>query len=184
MIAALSERWSEIAVALASVVLCASVGGLLTEIGPWYEALKFPRLRPPNWLFGPAWTLIFLLIASSGVIAWEGARNPVERLLLIVLFAINGVLNVLWSPLFFKFRRPDWAFFELVPFWLSVVALVATLFRISSLAGALMVPYLAWVTFAGWLNLRIVQLNSPFETRPFGVWGGARRSRSHGRVSS
>jgi translocator protein len=181
VIAALSENWREIAVALASVTVCAVVGGLLTEIGPWYEGLRFPRLRPPNWLFGPAWTFIFLLIAGSGVIAWEAARSSAERTLLIVLFTINGALNVLWSPLFFKFQRPDWALYEVVPFWLSIVALVVALFRISSLAGALIVPYLAWVTFAAWLNLRMVQLNSPFETRPFGVWN---RSRSDGRVSS
>src|SRR5271166_3619372 len=118
---------AEIAVAAASVVVVAIAGGLMTDVGSWYESLNFPRLRPPNWLFGPAWTVIFILIAASGVIAWERAENSDVRARLIVLFAINGVLNVLWSPLFFKLRRPDWALYELAPFWVSVVALVVEL---------------------------------------------------------
>ena len=72
------------------------------------------------------------------------------------------MLNVAWSPLFFKLRRPDWAFFELIPFWLSILALLIELSRLSIIAGWLIAPYLAWVTFAGWLNWRIVQLNKPF----------------------
>jgi tryptophan-rich sensory protein len=184
VIAALSERGLEIMVALALVAVCAVAGGLLTEIGPWYESLRFPRLRPPNWVFGPAWTVIFLLIAASGVIAWEAASGSAQRILLITLFIINGALNVLWSPLFFKLRRPDWAFYELIPFWLSIVVLVVTLFQISTLAGALILPYLAWVTFAGWLNLRIVQLNSPFQPRILGAWNKSPRSKSDGRISS
>ncbi len=90
-------------------------GGLMTDVGAWYESLTFPRLRPPNWLFGPAWTVIFMLIAAGGVIAWEHADSA-DRLRLIVLFAINGVLNVLWSPLFFKLRRPGLGFLRIDPF--------------------------------------------------------------------
>jgi translocator protein len=163
MIAGLfSERGIEIAVAAASVTLVAVIGGLLTEVGDWYEALRFPSLRPPNWLFAPAWTIIFTLIAAAGVIAWESADSPDARLRLVVLFAINGVLNLLWSPLFFKLKRPDWALYELLPFWASIVALIVELARVSSLAAWLLAPYLAWVTFAGWLNWRVVQLNKPF----------------------
>jgi tryptophan-rich sensory protein len=164
MIELLPTRGIEIAVATAAVAIVAVAGGLMTDVGDWYESLTFPRLRPPNWLFGPAWTVIFVLIAASGVIAWEHAYGA-DRWRLIVLFAINGVLNILWSPLFFRLRRPDWAFFEIIPFWLSVLALVVELSRISNIAGWLIAPYLAWVTFAGWLNWRVVQLNKPFGRR-------------------
>ena len=157
-----SERVIEIAVAAGAVTIVAVIGGLMTDVGAWYESLRFPSLRPPNWLFGPAWTIIFTLIAAAGVIAWESAGSGDARLRLIVLFAINGVLNVLWSPLFFKLRRPDWAFYELLPFWASIVLLIVELARISNLAAWLIGPYLAWVTFAGWLNWRVVQLNKPF----------------------
>lgn len=173
---------AEIAVAAASVIVVAIAGGLMTDVGPWYESLTFPRLRPPNWLFGPAWTVIFALIAAGGVIAWDHA-NSLDRLRLIVLLAINGVLNVLWSPLFFKLRRPDWAFYELIPFWLSILALVVELSRISSLAGWLIAPYFLWVTFAGWLNWRVVQLNKPFGARALGA-SYSSKAGNHGRVSS
>lgn len=158
----LSQHSSEIAVAGASVAVVAVVGGLLTDVGPWYEGLKFPRLRPPNWLFGPAWTVIFILIAASGIVAWDAAQTANVRSRLVALFAINGILNVLWSPLFFKLRRPDWALYELLPFWLSILALVIQLARISVLSAGLIVPYFAWVTFAGWLNWQVVLLNKPF----------------------
>src|ERR1700722_2316361 len=171
-----SERGLEIVIAAAGVSVVALIGGLMTDVGPWYESLRFPRLRPPNWLFGPAWTVIFILIAASGVVAWESAENPATRFRLLALFLINGVLNLLWSPLFFKLRRPDWALYELLLFWLSILVLIVALARISSFASLLLTPYLAWVTFAGWLNWRIVQLNKPFGS-------GATRE-SSGRVGS
>ena len=81
-----SERGIEIAIAAAAVSVVALIGGLMTDVGPWYESLRFPRLRPPNWLFGPAWTVIFILIAAAGVIAWESAEDPATRFRLVILF--------------------------------------------------------------------------------------------------
>ena len=158
----LGAHFREIWVAVAGVAFVAGVGGLLTDVGPWYERLRFPRLRPPNWLFGPAWTLIFALIAIAGVLAWNDAPDESARRALIALFAVNGVLNIAWSPLFFKLKRPDWAFVELIPFWLTILALVLFILPFSPRAAALLAPYLGWVTFAGWLNWRIVRLNAPF----------------------
>jgi translocator protein len=181
MMELLSGRGIEIAIATAGVAVVAVAGGVMTDVGDWYESLTFPRLRPPNWLFGPAWTVIFVLIAASGVIAWEHAESA-DRARLIALFAINGVLNVLWSPLFFKLRRPDWAFYELIPFWLSVLALVLELSRISTVAGWLIAPYLVWVSFAGWLNWHIVQLNKPFGRRALSS-SAPGKVRGNGRVA-
>jgi len=158
----ISDRWIAIAIATVAVTCVAVLGGLLTDVGPWYESLRFPSWRPPNWLFGPAWTVIFVLIASSGVMAWERAPNDRARAWLITLFALNAALNVLWSALFFKLRRPDWALGELAALWLSILALVLFIGQISWLAAAIIAPYLAWVSFAGVLNLRVVQLNAPF----------------------
>ena len=157
-----SDRWIEIVIAAAAVTCVAVAGGLLTEIGPWYEGLNFPTWRPPNWVFGPAWSLIFLCIATSGVMAWERAPDSATRTWLIALFAVNAALNVLWSALFFKLHRPDWAFAELLVFWLSILALVLFIGSYSIVAGAVIAPYLLWVTFAGVLNWRMVQLNAPF----------------------
>ncbi len=166
-----ADRWTLVAVATASVALVALLGGLATEISEWYEGLNFPSWRPPNWLFGPAWTLIFLLTATSGVLAWEQAPDDGARVRLLALFAINAVLNIAWSPLFFKLRRPDWALVELVFLWLSVLSLVVAVGAISTSAAALLLPYLAWVSFAGCLNWRMVELNKPFAT----YWPKAKR---------
>lgn len=164
MIATLPDIGLPIAVTVAAILAIAVIGGLATEVGPWYESLRFPKVRPPNWLFGPAWTLIYILTGSSAVIAWTHAPDERSRIWLIAVFALNAVFNVVWSPLFFKLRRPDWALIELIPFWLSIVALLAVIAPISKTAALLSLPYLCWVTFAGYLNWRIVELNKPFQT--------------------
>ena len=157
-----TPHWIVIAFAVLGVAVVAIAGGLMTEIGSWYESLRFPSWRPPNWLFGPAWTLIFALIATSAVIAWEAAPDGAARSRLLALFIVNGLLNIGWSPLFFKLRRPDWALAELCVFWLSVVALIAGIAGVSTKAAWIIAPYLAWVTFAGYLNWTMVRLNAPF----------------------
>ena len=143
-------------------VTVATVGGLLSEIGPWYYALRKPWFQPPDWAFGPAWTLIFALAAAAAVYAWNSPRARSAGSLIIALYTVNGVANVLWSFFFFKLQRPDIALFEVAFLWLSILAMILALRRFSTTAAWLLVPYLAWVTFAGALNYRVVQLNAPF----------------------
>jgi benzodiazapine receptor len=164
MMSLAADRWTLVAVATVLVGAVAVLGGLATEVGDWYESLTFPSWRPPNWLFGPAWTLIFFLTAASGVLAWEEAPDDDARLWLLALFLVNAALNVAWSPLFFKLRRPDWALVELVFLWLSIVSLIIAIGAISSFSAALLAPYFLWVSFAGFLNWTMVKLNKPFET--------------------
>lgn len=154
--------WIPIAVAGGTALLLGVLGGLMTPIGPWYRDLRKPRLQPPNWLFGPAWTVILALAAWSAVLAWEAAPDAADRTRVIVLFAVNALCHALWSPLFFRARRPDWALVEVVFLWASLVALVAGLWPISQTASLLILPYLLWVSFAAWLNSSIVRLNRPF----------------------
>ncbi len=153
-------------VAIAVAVAAAAVGGLLTELGPWYYALKQPSWKPPDWLFGPAWTTIFACAAAAGVLGWRGADSsvdrPLRRRLIVGLFAINFACNSLWSLLFFKLHRPDWALMEVGFLWLSIAALIWVLYPLSKAAGSLLLPYLLWVTFASGLNWAIVQMNAPF----------------------
>lgn len=146
-------------IAFGVAIFLGVAGGLLTEIGPWYRNLRKPRLQPPDWLFGPAWTIILGLAAWSATIAWQAAESSGERQLVVLLFGANAVLHLLWSPLFFKWKRPDLALVEVAFLWASLVALVVCLAPISTTAGLLIVPYLAWVTFASWLNWQIVRLN-------------------------
>lgn len=151
-------------VSVACVMAVLGIGGRLTTLGPWYDALRKPAWQPPGWLFGPAWTLIGALTAWAAVLAWRAAAGPGARAEIIALFAVNAALNIAWSGLFFRLRRPDWAFAEVLLLWLSVAALLAGLARIAPLSGWLLAPYLAWVGFAAVLNLAIVRRNRPFHT--------------------
>ena len=140
-------------------------GGLLTTIGEWYKQLIKPSWQPPDWLFGPAWTVILGLAAWAFVLSWDGAAADGETRFLIVLYLVNGVCHFLWSPLFFNLKRPDWALIEVPFLWLSVVSLSVFLREWSAFASWLIVPYIAWVSFAAILNWRIVALNGPFSRR-------------------
>ena len=150
--------WTIVVAALITVFVLGA-GGLMTSVGAWYESLNKPSWNPPNWVFGPAWTLILGLAAWAGVLGWTQAGDASQRWIIALLFGVNIVLHMLWSPLFFNFRRPDWALMEVPFLWLSVLALVVYLARISALAGWLMTPYLLWVAFAAYLNLVIVRMN-------------------------
>ncbi len=154
--------WTPVIIAAGVAIFLGVAGGLLTPIGPWYRNLRKPSLQPPDWLFGPAWTIILGLAAWSAVIAWNAAEGEAERASVVILFATNAVFHLLWSPLFFKWRRPDWALIEVVFLWASLVALVVGLWPISQKASLLILPYLLWVSFASWLNWAIVRLNRPF----------------------
>jgi tryptophan-rich sensory protein len=148
--------------AAVAAFLIASVGALVTDLGPWYLSLKQPAWKPPDWLFGPAWTLIFGLAAIAGVYAWTNAPSAAARRQVVAWFSINAFFNILWSALFFRFARPDWALLEVVFLWLSIAMIIMIPGRYSRVTSWLMVPYLAWVTVAGLLNLAVVRLNAPF----------------------
>lgn len=140
----------------------AGIGGALTELGPWYYALRQPDWKPPDAAFGIVWTTIFTLCAISAALAWRAADAPTLRWRVLGLFGINAILNIVWSALYFKLQRPDWALVEVVFLWLSIAALILGLWRISRLASVLLWPYLVWVSIASGLNLATVQLNGPF----------------------
>jgi tryptophan-rich sensory protein len=151
-----------IVVATLLALILAGAGGAVTEIGPWYRNLRKPSWQPPDWLFGPAWTLILGMAAAAGVLSWHHAPDRAAHVRIAILFAVNFVFHLLWSPLFFKLRRPDWALIEVPFLWFSILALAIGLAPYSATASWLVAPYLAWVTFAAWLNWTIVKLNRPF----------------------
>lgn len=157
----MSLLWPSLAAAAWALVV-AFVGGMLTVLGPWYDALKRPKLQPPDWAFGPAWTVILALAALSAALAWRDAPGPGMRAAVVGLFVLNGALNILWNVLFFARRRPDYALVEVVALWLSILAPILVFWPFSRTAALLLVPYLAWVGFAAFLNREIVRLNAPF----------------------
>ncbi len=135
-----------------------AVSGAVFRPGDWYESLAKPRWRPPNWLFGPAWTVLYICIAVAGWLVWRQAGVSGAAVALAV-YAVQLLLNAGWSACSFGLRRLDVAFGELILLWLSIAATIVAFAPISSTAALLMVPYLAWVTFAGVLNFTLWQMN-------------------------
>ena len=137
-------------------------GGILTEIGPWYMSLKQPGWKPPDWSFGLIWTTIFIFAGVAWNIAWLSSFQRKERIILSILFVLNGFLNVLWSLLFFKLHRPDLSSVEAIFLWLSVFLIILNMAFYARKACVLMLPYLIWVSIAMLLNWQIIQMNSAF----------------------
>src|SRR5581483_10582213 len=137
---------------LVSLAVCfgtAAVGGALTASGvrDWYPALNKPSWTPPDWVFGPVWTALYLMMALAAWPVWRRAGWPRSRAAL-VLFAVQLVLNAAWSGLFFALRRPGAAFAEVILLWAAIFATLVAFGRVSAAATGLLVPYLLWVTYA------------------------------------
>ncbi|MGI4881279.1 MAG: TspO/MBR family protein [Janthinobacterium lividum] len=151
-----------IAVGIAAAFAVAAVGSTITDLGLWYRSLAQPAWAPPDWAFPVGWTTVYVFTVAAGVTAWRTAFGESERTRITGLFAFNAFLNVLWSLIFFRLHRPDWAFVEVIVFWLSIMSLIVVAARRSLTAKFLLLPYLGWVSFASLLNLAVVRLNPPF----------------------
>lgn len=137
-----------------------ALGGRATypAIPGWYQSLEKPSWTPPEWLFGPAWTTLYILMGVAAWLVWRyGGWRSQKRPL--TLFVVQVVLNALWSILFFGMRNPGLGMAEIVILWLAILATSIAFWRVSRMAGGLMVPYLGWVTFAAALNFAIWRLN-------------------------
>lgn len=142
---------------IAAIMLCVGAGmiGGSFRPGEWYSLLQKPPGTPPDWVFAPVWTTLFVLM---GIALWRWLRGPCGRPL-VLLFMAQLSLNVLWSALFFGIEEPGWALLEMVVLWLTIAALIIHGHHHDRLAAWLLVPYLAWVSYALYLNAGIVWLN-------------------------
>ncbi len=136
----------------------AALGGLFMP-GEWYAGLKKPSWNPPSWIFGPGWTTLYTMMAVAAWLVWKRGGFPRQRKAL-TLFLLQLFFNALWSPLFFGLHRPGLAFMDIVLLWLALLATVVAFWKARLLAGVLLVPYLAWVSFAGVLNFTLWRLNA------------------------
>ena len=155
-----SQQAIGLVVAVAICFAAAGLGGLVTtpQIPGWYAALAKPTWNPPAWIFGPVWSLLYLMMAVAAWLVWRqagiaGAKLPLG------LFAVQLILNSLWSVLFFGLHSPGGAAAEILLLWAAILATLITFWQRSKLAGGLLVPYLAWVSFATVLNVTIWRLN-------------------------
>ena len=125
----------------------------------WYDSLRKPVFTPPAWLFGPAWTALYLLMGVAAFLVWRtGFDSPGVKLALAV-FLIQLILNALWSVFFFGLRSPLAGLVDIAALWLAIVATIVLFFRVSTVAGFMLLPYIGWVTFAAILNAAILVLN-------------------------
>jgi translocator protein len=145
---------------MAFVGICTLVAstGAIFRPGQWYETLRKPPWRPPNWLFGPAWLVLYAMIAVSGWLVWTTA-DPATRVLPMVVYALQLSLNAAWSGIFFGLRRMKLALIEMAFLWGAIALNIAVFWPVHKGAALLLVPYLAWVSFAFMLNRAMVQLN-------------------------
>lgn len=126
--------------------------------GEWYASLQKPAWNPPGWIFGPIWTALYTMMAVAAWLVWKRGGFVAQRRPL-ALFLVQLALNALWTPLFFGWHWPGVAFAEIVLLWLAIAATIAAFRPVSRTALLLLVPYLAWVSFAAVLNLTLWRLN-------------------------
>ncbi len=157
------KRIGKIVLAIVVCELAGIVGSAFTisSVSSWYVTLLKPALNPPSWVFGPVWTLLYLLMGISVFLVWENKSEvaAADRKRGLILFAIQLVLNALWSIFFFGFHDPALALLDLIALWIAILATMIWFYKISRPAMYLLLPYILWVSFAMYLNYSIYALN-------------------------
>jgi benzodiazapine receptor len=153
-------NWISLALCVAAILALGTLSGLanVVSIEGWYAALKKPVFSPPNYIFAPVWTFLYVLLGVGLYLIISASETPARTTALIV-FGVQLLLNLSWSFLFFFLRLPGVAFIEIIAIWISVLLMIAAFFRVSPAAAYLQIPYLLWVTFASVLNGSIWYLN-------------------------
>jgi len=153
-------RWVSLICWMGICFAVAGVSGLWTasEVPGWYRTLSRPAIAPPDWVFGPAWTLLYALMAIAAWLVWESAPSPL-RTGGLILFLVQLILNFAWSLIFFRQHAIGAALMEVVVLWVAIGVTTLVFSRVSPAAAWLMAPYLAWVTFAAVLNATFWRLN-------------------------
>ena len=148
----------------ASIVLCllaGVIGSIFTSssVGNWYRTLNKPIFNPPDWIFAPVWTLLYIMMGISLFMVWTAEMEKSLKRMAFLIFAIQLILNILWSVLFFGLQNPVLSLIEIFVLWIAILIAILVFKKISILSAFLLMPYLAWVTFAAFLNYSIVTLN-------------------------
>ena len=154
-------NWIKLIASLAVCQLAAFIGSLfnIAAIPTWYTTINKPFFNPPNWVFAPVWTTLFILMGMALYLVWEKGYSKKEVKLGVNMFLVQLSLNVLWSALFFGIRDILLAFVEIIALWIAIALTMCHFKKVSKKAFWLMVPYLAWVSFAAVLNLAIWLIN-------------------------
>jgi len=159
-----NERKTMIIRLIAAIVLCVllgSIGALVTETGPgsWYQSLEKPFFSPPNWLFAPMWTSLFILMGISLFLVWNTGLQHRDVQIAIGVFGIQFFFNLIWSFLFFGLQSPILGLLDIVLLWFMIIGTIIVFYPVKKKAAYLLVPYLIWVSCATILNYSIYILN-------------------------
>ena len=142
-------------------LLVGAISGYFTTSGVngWYALANKPWFNPPNWIFAPVWTTLYVLMGIALFLVWRADADKTIKQTAIILFAVQLTLNFFWSIIFFKLQQPGWAFAEIILMWVMILLTILWFGKISSAAAWLLVPYICWVSFASVLNYSIWRLN-------------------------
>lgn len=146
------------------IVICQAagiIGSIFTaqSVATWYTTLHKPSFSPPNWLFAPVWITLYTMMGIALYLVWRKSESTDIPSVVFILFAVQLVLNALWSFIFFGLRSPFWGFVEITMLWLAILAVILLFWKFSRYAALLLVPYLLWVSFAAILNFSLWRLN-------------------------
>jgi translocator protein len=142
-------------------LIIGGLSGYFTSSGVngWYATANKPWFNPPNWLFGPVWTVLYLLMGIALFLVWRSDAGKTIKQTALILFAVQLLLNFFWSLIFFKLQQLGWAFAEIIAMWLMILFTIIWFGKINSAAAWLLVPYISWVSFASVLNYALWKLN-------------------------
>lgn len=148
-------------ISIAIPLIAGGLSGFFTATGvdSWYQTIEKPSWNPPNWIFGPVWTALYVMMGISLYLVWKSNVEQNQKNKAIALFTVQLVLNFFWSLIFFTMQSPGWALIEIVLLWLFILLTIFAFAKSSKVAAWLLVPYISWVSFASILNYTIWQLN-------------------------
>ncbi|CAN5523032.1 TspO/MBR family protein [soil metagenome] len=147
-------------ICLAIPLIIGGISGYATMDGltSWYQTLNKPSFNPPNYLFGPVWTTLYVFMGISLYLIWRAPLTDVRKLALII-FSVQLILNFFWSIIFFSYHSPGLALIEIAAMWISICIMIYVFQKVNKTAAYLQIPYLLWVSFASILNAAIWKLN-------------------------
>ena len=155
------KNWVRLTISIALPVAVGAISGFFTtpEINTWYKTIRKPDWQPPNWLFGPVWTTLYILMGIAFYLVWKSQAPTEKKRMAIILWLVQLVLNFFWSFVFFRRHQINWALGEIIVLWFFILLTIFSFARIQKLAAWLLVPYIAWVSFATILTYTIYHLN-------------------------
>ncbi|HRE38766.1 MAG TPA: tryptophan-rich sensory protein [Chitinophagaceae bacterium] len=148
-------------VAIAIPLLVGGASGFFTITGvdSWYQTINKPSWNPPNWVFGPVWTTLYIMMGIALFLVWKEDTSEELKKIAIALFSVQLILNFFWSFIFFNLQQPGWALVEIIAMWFFILLTIFAFVQVNKTAAWLLVPYISWVSFATILNYSIWQLN-------------------------